>query len=118
MLRCEPRLNKNDDVGTVVPVQRDLDEIAARLRLLRLAHGYDAFTAWGRFVGISNTAWHNYESAARRISIDEAIKLCAKTGVSLDWIYRGDAYWHTLPGHLQQKLTAARQQPERPNRPA
>jgi hypothetical protein len=36
--------------------------------------------------------------------MNEALKVCAKTGASLEWIYRGDNFWHTLLGHVQQKI--------------
>jgi transcriptional regulator with XRE-family HTH domain len=34
-------------------------------------------------------SWSNFENARRRISLDEALRLVACTGVSLDWIYLG-----------------------------
>lgn len=41
-------------------------------------------------VGVVRPAWTQYESGARRIHLDPALRLCNATGVSLDWIYRGD----------------------------
>lgn len=88
----------------------DAEDVAARLRWLRLAisqaQGIRNMTEWAKFVGIGLSAWHNYEVAYRRIQLNEAVKVCGKTGASLDWIYRGDDFWHTLPEHVQKKLSA------------
>lgn len=63
--------------------------VADRLALTRRAAGYDNQAPWCRRVGITTAAWNNYERSLRRINIDDAIKVCAATGVTLDWIYRG-----------------------------
>jgi transcriptional regulator with XRE-family HTH domain len=62
--------------------------IAERLRLTREATALSQ-AQWCRRVGISTTAWNNYESAARRISLEQAFKVCSAMGLTLDWIYRG-----------------------------
>ena len=59
--------------------------------------------AWGRLVGIHPQAWSNYEQGIRRISVDQAIKVCQATGVNLDWIYRG-LMTTSLPMEIQIKL--------------
>ena len=64
--------------------------IAERLRLTREAKGLKQ-AAWCRLVGIGPQAWNNYERAVNRISLDQAMRICAATGVTLDWIYRGIA---------------------------
>ncbi|PVE22075.1 hypothetical protein DC522_23250 [Microvirga sp. KLBC 81] len=76
--------------------------IGGRIRLLREALGYDQARAFCQFVGFSDQALYNYETGKRRISLDEAMKIVAKTGASLDWIYRGVEY--SLPVHLAEKL--------------
>lgn len=70
-----------------------VQEVARRLRLTRLAFGMKK-APWSRFVGISPQSWNNVEGtergpAANRISVDEALKVCRKTGVGLNWIFRG-----------------------------
>ncbi len=40
-------------------------------------------------VGIGKTSWNHYVNGERRISIDQAIKVCEKTGATTDFIYRG-----------------------------
>ncbi len=76
--------------------------IGIRLKSLREALGYRRARAFCDVVGITETAWNNYECGRRRISLDEAMKVIARTGVSLDWIYRGLEY--TLPADLAKKL--------------
>lgn len=85
----------------------DLESPAAiqlRLKSLRLAMGMKQ-APWCRLVGISTAAWNNFESGYRRISIDQAIKICSAVGVSLDWIYRGQA--GALPFDLAIKIKTA-----------
>jgi transcriptional regulator with XRE-family HTH domain len=79
-----------------------IDEIALRLRQLRLAMGFTQKRAWCNFIGAHEPSWHVFESGGRRIPLDEALKLCDRTGASLDWIYRG--LDHSMPMHLVEKL--------------
>lgn len=81
-----------------------VEDIAERLRRLRLAYGFPQARAWCQFVGMAEPSWNAFERGNRRITIDEALKICAKTGASLDWIYRG--LEGTLPLHVAQKLAA------------
>ena len=84
---------------------KDLQEIAERLRLTRMALGYtQGFIS--RLVGStteSGQAWENYESGRRRISINHAIALCLKCGLSLDWIYLGNL--SSLHGNMAAKIS-------------
>ena len=80
------------------------EAIGARLRRLRLALGHDKASTFCRFLDITDGAWNHYEHRRRRINLDEAMKVVAKTGVSLDWIYRG--LEHTLPLHVAEKLNS------------
>jgi hypothetical protein len=81
---------------------RDDDLIAVGKRLLeiRLAWGYPNAREWSRFTGINHTTWKNWEVGERLPSLQEALVLCAKTGISLDWIYRG--LEHANPLHVVQ----------------
>ena len=78
------------------------DVIAVRLNNLREALGFKQARTFCQFVRITDQAWNHYSSGRRRISLDEAMKIVTKTGVSLDWIYRG--LEHTLPVHIAEKL--------------
>ncbi|WP_162815786.1 helix-turn-helix domain-containing protein [Microvirga aerophila] len=76
------------------------------MKALREALGHTKASTFCRLVEISDQAWNHYEHGRRRIGIDEAAKVIAKTGVSLDWIYRGVE--HTLPLHIAEKLQQVR----------
>lgn len=71
------------------PGRRPLDEIAERLRWTREALGVNQAEI-ARRAKLSPQQWNNYEKGRQRIALDEALKLCTATGVTLDWIYRGD----------------------------
>lgn len=73
-----------------VSKETSLSMIAARLKWTRQAKGLNQ-ASWCRLAGIEPQAWNNYESGLRRISIDQALKVCRVSGVTLDWIYRGVA---------------------------
>lgn len=64
------------------------DAVSDRLRITRKATRLSQ-AAFARRAGISTSGWNNYERGRNRISVDEALKLCASFGVTLDWIYRG-----------------------------
>lgn len=61
--------------------------IAARLVLLRRAMNWTQ-TEMARQIGIQLTTWNNYELAVSPIPWQTALKVCAVTGASLDWIYQ------------------------------
>lgn len=92
------------------------DVIGARLKRLRLALGYPQARLFCSFVGITDQALNNYEAGRRRISLDEAMKIVIKTGVSLDWLYRG--LEHTLPKHVSDKLAEVEKSEEATRRAA
>lgn len=83
-----------------------LQGISRRLRELRETLGYTQATM-AQIAGLNRTTWNNYENGVRRISLDEALKVCSATGVTLDWIYRGEGIGQ-LPRDLALKLRQAR----------
>jgi transcriptional regulator with XRE-family HTH domain len=71
--------------------------IGERLRLIRIAYGrvqghskemsqLDIAT----LVGMTKQSWNNAETGDNRIGLDAAMRLCVRTGVTLDYVYRGD----------------------------
>ena len=64
-------------------------EVGRRIAALREAMSLSA-AQFARHTGITAQALHNYESGLRRISLDQAILVCDRTGSTLDWIYFGD----------------------------
>lgn len=75
-----------------------LIDIGARIRILREAMGYDSATLFAAYVGWSPQQLSNYERGYKRPEISMAIRLCKKTGVTLDWIFRGETAG--LPLHV------------------
>ncbi len=67
------------------------EEIGKRLKRLRYAWGFgDSPTRRCEWLGdVSKGHWLFCESGQRWLQPDIAIKLCIKTGVSTDWLYRG-----------------------------
>lgn len=92
------------------PHPTSLAAVKRRLMLLRLALGLKKSTM-ARKVGTTPQAWGNWENrtAAHRISIDEAIKVCQATGAKLEWIYRGEE--DTMPNAIMAKIRAFEQSP-------
>jgi transcriptional regulator with XRE-family HTH domain len=82
-------------------IGRDIDAISARLRALRESRGQNQ-ADFCKSVGISKSAWNNYETGDRRLSLEAALQLCDETGVTLDWIYRGVKYG--LPSALADAI--------------
>ncbi len=68
-------------------------------------------SAFAELVGITQPAMSNYMKGLRRPQLDEAMKIVAKTGVTLDWIYLGDR--SGLPSRLLESLPELSDQPQR-----
>ncbi|MGC2779689.1 MAG: helix-turn-helix transcriptional regulator [Bradyrhizobium sp.] len=105
----DPLMGNPPRFGDFRPMPREVNEISDRLRLIREAKGLNQAT-FARLVGIEPQAINNYETGLRRISVDQAIKICAATGVSLDYIYRG------LTGHLPVDIATELQRLHRQDR--
>ena len=75
--------------------------IAARLVQTRKALKLKQ-TQLCKLAGIATNTYNQWEKAVQRPDIDEASKLCAKLGYTLDWIYRDDA--SGLSSDLRAKL--------------
>ena len=57
-----------------------------------------------RQIGVERNLYNPFEKGRRRITIDVAMKIRDRYGVTLDWIYAGDP--HALPSDLYQKLAS------------
>lgn len=62
--------------------------IGQRLQALRETTGMSK-TEFAAFCGFNYTRYVNWETGHRRMLPDEAVVLCEKLGVTLDFIYRG-----------------------------
>lgn len=72
-------------------------EIGKRIRAIMDALGLSQ-AQFSRLTGVSQQALNNYLQGRQRPAIDAAVKICDRTGATLDWIYFGD------PSGLPQKL--------------
>lgn len=86
-----------------MPDPTSVESIAFRLKVTRKALGHTQ-AVMSRLIGSSTEGqvWGNYEAGERRISLDHALAACARFGLTLDWIYRGQIY--TLPGDVADKI--------------
>lgn len=62
---------------------------AARIDALRQGLGLTQ-VGMAAIAGIPPTAMNAYCQGQRRISLNDAIRLCQRFGVTLDWLYFGD----------------------------
>jgi transcriptional regulator with XRE-family HTH domain len=58
-----------------------------------------------RQIGVERNLYNPFEKGRRRITIDVAMKIRDRYGVTLDWIYAGDP--HALPSGLYHQLVAS-----------
>lgn len=67
-----------------------IDDIAARLTLLRVWAGFDSQSAFAQRSEISQSEWNHFESGRRNLPLTAANKLKRHWRVTLDWLYHGD----------------------------
>lgn len=87
-----------------------LADVQARLKVTREALKLSQAELCRR-TGISTQSWNNAETGDERISVDNAIKLCRHSGVTLDWVYRGIPA--LLPADIAKKIQALGPRPAR-----
>lgn len=64
---------------------------ARRLRLLRVAEGFENAAAWAAYLGWPPTALSNFENGSRRVPRDKALQIRERVaGFSVDWLWTGD----------------------------
>lgn len=81
------------DDGTsdpMIPGGMSKESVGARLRLLRLAMGYENASEFGRRIGWSPSQLKNYETGDQYPRMDQLEKLHRETLVGLDFVLRGD----------------------------
>jgi len=108
--QLEPELTPAVRWGTLLRMElikhaapRSIDAIAERLRVTRLALGMRQ-NAFAGAAGVAPNAYNQWERAKGRPDIDGAQALCDGHGLTLDWIYRGDA--SSLSAGLVEKIRA------------
>lgn len=91
-----------------------MEAIAYRLELVRIALSKRNKTEMAASIGVGSSTWTEYTGGEEwpksraRIAIDPAIRLCRRYGVTLDWLYRGNAYG--MPPEVARPLDKAAQQ--------
>lgn len=88
------------------PPAETVPAIAQRLRVLREVFRANQ-AAFCRRVGIAQNTWNQYESGRGRPSLDFALRVRARTGATLDWIFAGAAAG--LPHDLALEITEAQE---------
>ena len=83
--------------------ERNLSGIGGRLRLTREAFGLGQ-NEFARQAGIATNTYNQYEQGKRLPRYDLANQICDEFGVTLDWIFRGDA--SGLPVHIANLIRA------------
>lgn len=81
--------------------QDEIDAIAGRLRLSRVAQGLSSTELCER-ADIKRSAYSQWEHARQAPRLDQAKKLRKALGYTLDWIYEGDRFG--LPMKLAQDI--------------
>ncbi len=76
--------------------------IGQRLAALRQAESDMNQREWAEKHGFSVTQYNNWEKGVRRITVDEAERLCDLYGLKLDFIYRGNV--SGLPENIKKLL--------------
>lgn len=69
--------------------EREFSEIVERMEAIRTRLTGDKQNAFAERHGFNPTQWNNWEKGTRRIPVDDAMKLVALYGLSLDFIYMG-----------------------------
>lgn len=78
--------------------------IARRLIRTRVALGLNQSQFCAQ-IGVDKNVYNPFEKGKRRITLDVALKIRARFGISLDWIFCGDAKHLSI--ELFQKLAEA-----------
>lgn len=84
--------------------ERSVQSIAKRLRATRAALDDIKQAQFADGAGIARNTYNQWEKAKGRPSLDDAIKLADAYGLTLDWIYLGDA--SGLPLRIASRLAA------------
>lgn len=82
---------------------RSNDAIAERLELTRQAMGMTQ-RAFAMDAGLTPPAYNNWKQGLSRPDLDGAFMLCDAYGLTIEWVYEGDA--SRLPAQLVEKLRA------------
>lgn len=80
---------KSDDNSSNADGDFSHREIGARLKAIRTTLTDLSIKDYAALLKVGGTRYTNWETGHRRLPPEEAIKLCERWGVTLDFIYRG-----------------------------
>ncbi|TGQ89432.1 XRE family transcriptional regulator [Mesorhizobium sp. M2D.F.Ca.ET.185.01.1.1] len=81
---------------------KSLRDIGARLVALMEATNHKSQVGFAQLIEVSQPALNNYLKGLRRPELDVAMRIQARTGATLDWIYLGER--SGLPAKLSETL--------------
>lgn len=84
-----------------MPSKQEIAETAERLRLARMAINPNQ-SEFARRAGMSQHRYNQYETGARPLTLDAALKLRDTYGLTLDYLFRGDTA--LVPHGLMERL--------------
>lgn len=84
-----------------MPSRQEAIEIAARLKAARMAINPNQ-SEFARRAGLTQNRYNQYETAERPLTLDAALKLRDTYGLTLDYLFRGDAA--LVPYGLMERL--------------
>lgn len=96
------RQDDNEDMGPINASAYSYLAIGRRLAAIRAHLGLTQVEMARRIGLASGPRWANYEIGTSRIPVEEALKVVQMVGVSLDYIYYGNAA--LLPEKLKNEL--------------
>lgn len=65
----------------------EAEEIGERLKLTRLALGFNSQDEFVKGTGLTQNQLSQYETGTRRLTLAAAMKLHRKHGISMDWLF-------------------------------
>lgn len=81
-----------------------IDATARRLKATRLALDYKKQIEFAKILGVDKSSYNLMEKGKRPVTLDVGLAINEKFGVSLDWLFVGNAA--QLPSHLVTKLVS------------
>ena len=81
-----------------------INDTAGRLKATRLALNYKKQYEFAQILGVDKTSYNLMEKRKRTVTLGVGLALYEKFGVSLDWLFVGNAA--QLPSHLVTKLVS------------
>jgi DNA-binding XRE family transcriptional regulator len=79
------------------------EAIGKRVAMICAAKGWTP-AHLARQIGITSQAIYQWEKGTKRPSMNNALRICALTGATIEWIYRGRGLHH-LPPELRDNFS-------------